>query len=153
MNTERPDHDDEPRPVSGDAPDTGGARPRTTSSPEAAASDSDATRTRGADEDAGASRSEGAEGADAGTTDAGAGEAEAAGPQADAPSDTPGDGDGDGDHAYAGSEPVVGAGHDGDRGPEGPARRRSPALIASVAAAGKGNLRVYVLDGPGKIGV
>ncbi len=113
----------------------GGARPRTTSSPEAAASDSDATRTRGADEDAGASGSEGAEGADAGTTDAGADDAEAAGPQADAPSDAPGDGDGDGDHAYAGSEPVVGAGHDGHRGPEGPARRRSPALIASVAAA------------------
>ncbi|MFF0810156.1 hypothetical protein [Streptomyces albogriseolus] len=138
MNTERPDHDDEPRPVSGDAPDTGGARPRTTSSPEAAASDSDATRTRGADEDAGASGcegAEGAEGADAGTTDAGADDAEAAGPQADAPSDAPGDGDDDGDHAYAGSEPVVGAGHDGDRGPEGPARRRSPALIASVAAA------------------
>ncbi|MGA4896495.1 hypothetical protein ACPCAJ_00770 [Streptomyces griseoincarnatus] len=46
MNTERPDHDDEPRPVSGDAPDTEGARPRTTSS-EAAGSGTDAVETRG----------------------------------------------------------------------------------------------------------
>ncbi|MET8895561.1 hypothetical protein [Streptomyces albogriseolus] len=84
MNTERPDHDDEPRPVSGDAPDTGGARPRTASSSETASSGSDATRTRDADEDedAGASQPEGAEaegrGADAATTDTGAGEPEAA---------------------------------------------------------------------------
>ncbi|SCD62179.1 hypothetical protein GA0115245_11041, partial [Streptomyces sp. di188] len=48
MNTERPDHDDEPRPVSGDAPDTEGARPRTTSSSEAPASDTDAVETRDA---------------------------------------------------------------------------------------------------------
>ncbi|MFE8951515.1 hypothetical protein [Streptomyces althioticus] len=47
MNTERPDHDDERRSVSGDAPDTEGARPRTTSS-EAAASGTDAVETRGA---------------------------------------------------------------------------------------------------------
>ncbi|WP_406722998.1 hypothetical protein [Streptomyces althioticus] len=48
MNTERPDHDDEPRPVSGDAPDTEGARPRTTSSSEAPASGTDAVGTRDA---------------------------------------------------------------------------------------------------------
>ncbi|MGW7630878.1 hypothetical protein ACWGKO_18370 [Streptomyces griseoincarnatus] len=47
MNTERPDHDDEPRPVPGDAPDTEGARPRTTSSSEAAGSGTDAVETRG----------------------------------------------------------------------------------------------------------
>ncbi|MFZ4152775.1 hypothetical protein [Streptomyces pseudogriseolus] len=39
------------------------------------------------------------------------------------------------DHAYAASEPVVGAGHDRDRGPGGPVRRRTPALVVSVAAA------------------
>ncbi|MGA5515011.1 hypothetical protein ACPCK2_01900 [Streptomyces pseudogriseolus] len=39
------------------------------------------------------------------------------------------------DHAYAASEPVVGAGHDRDRRPGGPARRRTPALVVSVAAA------------------
>ncbi|CAL9560439.1 hypothetical protein SUDANB32_04623 [Streptomyces sp. enrichment culture] len=76
MNTERPDHDDEPRPVSGDAPDTEGARPRTASS-EAAASGSGATGTRGAGdveasapaEDAGAPRSE--DGGDAASSEAG----------------------------------------------------------------------------------
>ncbi len=47
MNTERPDHDDEPRPVSGDAPDTEGARPRATSTSEAAGSGTDAVATRG----------------------------------------------------------------------------------------------------------
>ncbi|MGY1523006.1 hypothetical protein ACW69C_04430 [Streptomyces sp. MN3] len=47
MNTERPDHDDEPRPVSGGAPDTEGAQPRTTSSSEAAGSGADAVETRG----------------------------------------------------------------------------------------------------------
>ncbi|MEV5458375.1 hypothetical protein AB0L17_08810 [Streptomyces cellulosae] len=263
MNTERPDHDDEPRPVSGDAPDTEGARPRT-ASPEAAASDSGAAGTRGADENEEASQPEGAEGADASASEAGsltrAGDAgpagrpegtepgtgasrpgaggtaehgpaaapdgttasaagsdepgridahatpadasaasrratpEATGPQA-ADSDTPrtekdgperagapatatnesappppakpeatgprdGDaprageaesaradasaaeaagpaaaGDGSDDHAYAGPEPVVGAGHDGDPGAERPVRRRTPALVASVAAA------------------
>ncbi|MFZ4130852.1 hypothetical protein ACOZEM_23350 [Streptomyces cellulosae] len=159
MNTERPDHDDEPRPVSGDAPDTEGARPRTTSSSEAAASDSGAAGTRGADEEA--SQPEGAEdgGAHATSTDTGAGEPEAA----DRPKDTTGgsetseaseasgaseasektepaaddasDGAPADDHAYAGPEPVVGAGHDGDPGSERPARRRTPALVASVAAA------------------
>ncbi|WP_416756841.1 hypothetical protein ACMAVT_24660 [Streptomyces sp. FW42] len=39
------------------------------------------------------------------------------------------------DHAYAGPEPVVGGSRDADRGSEGPARRRTPALVASVAAA------------------
>ncbi len=39
------------------------------------------------------------------------------------------------DHADAGPEPVVGGSRDADRGSEGPARRRTPALVASVAAA------------------
>ncbi|MGA4963100.1 hypothetical protein [Streptomyces pseudogriseolus] len=39
------------------------------------------------------------------------------------------------DHAYAATDPVVGAGHDRDRGPGGPVRRRTPALVVSVAAA------------------
>ncbi|GGQ16279.1 hypothetical protein GCM10010233_36580 [Streptomyces pseudogriseolus] len=38
-------------------------------------------------------------------------------------------------HSYAPSEPVVGAGHDRDRGAGGPGRRRTPALVVSVAAA------------------
>ncbi|MEU2444019.1 hypothetical protein ABZ588_10885 [Streptomyces althioticus] len=65
MNTERPDHDDEPRPVSGDAPDTEGARPRTTSSSEAPASDTDAVGTRdaAAAEDSGTSAPAGDAGA------------------------------------------------------------------------------------------
>ncbi|WP_326493780.1 hypothetical protein [Streptomyces sp. EMB24] len=94
MNTERPDHDDEPRPVSGDAPDTEGARPRTTSPSEAAGSGTDAVETRGPATgdaegsgtsgpagDAGASGGVGAsgehgpaEGAGAGGSGAGAGE-------------------------------------------------------------------------------
>lgn len=39
------------------------------------------------------------------------------------------------DHAYAATDPVVGAGHDRDRRPGGPVRRRTPALVVSVAAA------------------
>ncbi|MGA5441400.1 hypothetical protein ACPCKW_17990 [Streptomyces griseoincarnatus] len=39
------------------------------------------------------------------------------------------------DHDDAGPEPVVGGSRDADRGSEGPARRRTPALVASVAAA------------------
>ncbi|WP_420791015.1 hypothetical protein [Streptomyces sp. NRRL S-1314] len=38
-------------------------------------------------------------------------------------------------HSHAPSEPVVGAGHDRDRGAGGPGRRRTPALVVSVAAA------------------
>ncbi|MFF9751579.1 hypothetical protein ACF1FC_01985 [Streptomyces sp. NPDC014344] len=160
MNTERPDHDDEPRPATGDA---GGAGPRTASAAEAAASASGATRTRGAGEDAGTSEPEGAGtstpgDADAATTDTGTGGSEAAGPRtaggeaADADEDGPAGSGGvpaagaDGparagapaakaDGSVEPDEPVVGAGHDGDRGSGRAGRRRTPALVVSVAAA------------------
>ncbi|MDT6982204.1 hypothetical protein ACFSUJ_08980 [Streptomyces lusitanus] len=248
MNTERPDHDDEPRPVSGDAPDTGASgpeggevegadsgtaeagtaeqRPATASGgptasaagtgatagseepgrtePRAASADASApsrltkpeaagsqdgddtpraeasaaeagepakgtpaaeesaptradTTTNGADEpakdtpateepeptraEASATRtSSGASASGAAGTGA-AGDAlpgptaAPAAASATAPADDTVGGEPADDHAYAGSEPVVGAGHDRDRRPGGPARRRTPALVVSVAAA------------------
>ncbi|MFZ4190929.1 hypothetical protein [Streptomyces pseudogriseolus] len=209
MNTERPDHDDEPRPAPGDAPDTGaveradsgaaeaattGHRPEETE-PDTDASGAEAGGTTerrpsrasveptpsatgtgaasgpekpeptraepsaaGADEPAKGTPAAGkpappqadvsaagaGEPASSGGSASGAAGAAAAGdasPGAPAAASTTAraagaaGGEPAADHAYAASEPVVGAGHDRDRGPGGPVRRRTPALVVSVAAA------------------
>ncbi|MFJ9604367.1 hypothetical protein [Streptomyces althioticus] len=124
MNTERPDHDDEPRPVSGDAPDTEGARPRTTSSSEAPASDTDAVETRdAAAEDGGCSGTSAPAGDAGGLTRTGeAGSADR--PEETRPEGGPSEAGTDGSDEV---RPAAGVHRTGAAGAEGPAPKATGA--------------------------
>ncbi|CAL9569076.1 hypothetical protein [Streptomyces sp. enrichment culture] len=124
MNTERPDHDDEPRPVSGDAPDTEGARPRTTSSSEAPASDTDAVGTRDA-----AAEDPGSSGTSAPAGDAGGLTRTGEAGSADRPEETRPEG-GPSEAGTDGSDevrPAAGVHRTGAAGAEGPAPKATGA--------------------------
>ncbi|GGQ44092.1 hypothetical protein GCM10010250_13970 [Streptomyces althioticus] len=124
MNTERPDHDDEPRPVSGDAPDTEGARPRTTSSSEAPASDTDAVETRDA-----AAEDPGSSGTSAPAGDAGGLTRTGEAGSADRPEETRPEG-GPSEAGTDGSDevrPAAGVHRTGAAGAEGPAPKAAGA--------------------------